>query len=359
VIILTSYADLKGFCGSSIRLRTFWRYLLRRENTDVITICCMRERLWSAEIKIYKNDSLLSSRIFFDYSFIFRILFFRSFNIARIFKLNQMISNYEESSIYVHSIRCYQALSQEHKKRVCEIDACDDNTRSFRAASAAMFAKRRYMLAFIFWYESHIERRGIKEALDTGKTVYFISSLDCQHDERGILLPIDHAPEFIGSNHILDYQDNLRFGVIGNFRTVANKSIVDNLFATGLANPNDEVFLFGLNVEQVKTSKCIRYGQYKDLKELTGLFDVGVCLVDVQGGIQCKVVDYLCLGKVSIISSNVANAFSVDSRYSILLRSPLLLVAPISRSQILEASSTENQKNNKMVYRDFLNYDSV
>ena len=141
------------------------------------------------------------------------------------------------------------------------------------------------------------------------------------------------------------------FGIIANFRTIANRSIVKNALRMQGVEPS-QIWLFGASSDEMKYEfpDVQVYGGYDTLEEISEYFSVGLCLVDVQGGIQNKVLDYLAINKFAIISESVYSAFLTDQHYKRLLDSPfILLESEFSWSEVHARYTSENIRKNQSI----------
>jgi hypothetical protein len=269
-----------------------------------------------------------------------------SFNSARLadFDKAQLAILKKSDEIFLHTARVYNKIPSFYRSKISKVDLCDDLVFTYRVSSLYYAKRFNFFLAMVYMWESFVEKKLILSLSNT-KLSYI------RAPSRFLSFNYDVFPNII-PKPIISYdfpaREKLRYGIIGNFRTIANKEIIYEAIKFRNIEPSD-IYLFGSNIELVQKSfsGLNNVGPYKQLADIQDQFDVGLCLVQTQGGIQNKVLDYLCLGKIAVVSAVVQDAFLEDDFYREIVKSPLFVLdSEVSNSNLQELLNYKNISNN-------------
>lgn len=266
----------------------------------------------------------------------------------------------EINSITAHTTRSYWLLPRNLKSKVIHIDHCDDLVVTYRNAGFSNLRKGKYFVGIIFFWEYLVEAFVDYLPSVRSKIRTFVSREDSQSAQNRVgnkdypkILTIFNSIEFIDKPALISRpieksnNEIIKYLIVGNFSTVANRSILDNLINhRAFKNGFDHVYLAGLNSEayfcEVRgnyiNENIFSVGEFDDINVLANKFDVGVCLVDVQGGVQTKIFDYLKLSLVILASDNVATVFKKLLKHDNLFSS-IFVGENSSRAEICESCS--------------------
>ncbi|MDA8742095.1 hypothetical protein N9M64_00125 [bacterium] len=354
-IFILSYGDLNGVDGAAIRLKTFAAYVRKlHPNCEIITICSIREKLTQYTVKVYYDNDLVYEKSSKDYSIFFRTIIKRSLNLARVRGFNEILTIEKAPQIYVHTLRVFGSLAPELRQLVKHIDVCDNNIRSFRQAAKSYLILRRFHLGLLLLNEARVEQNLLRLALSQNIRLSFITQDDLACDRNSMLLPNIYKPEYCGNASEFP-KAPYTYGIIGNFRTLANKSIIENFIKSDLNVVGSSVKLFGLNAEGLSGERVSVHGAYNTNLEIIKKFDIGLCLVTLRGGIQNKVIDYLSMGKVALVSNEVYEAFRKDPNFELLSHSPFLIRIGDAHQKMSQVFTIENYQINEHLYKEYLN----
>lgn len=354
-IFILSYGDLNGVDGAAIRLKTFALYVRKlHPNCEIITICSMREQLTKYTVKVYYEDVLAYEKSSKDHSIFFRAIIKRSLNLARVRGFNEILTLEKAPEIYVHTLRVFGSLTAELKQFVKHIDVCDNNTLSFRQAAKSYLSHFRFHIGILLLNEARVEENLLRLASSLNIRLSFITRDDVSCDKNSMILPNIYKPKYCG-NGSGSTKAPYTYGVIGNFRTLANKSIIDNFFKSDLILDGSSIKLFGLNAESLSSERISVHGAYERNLDIIEKFDIGLCLVTLRGGIQNKVIDYLSMGKLALVSDEVYEAFCNDPTFELLSHSPFLIRIDDTHKKMSEVYTTENFKINEHLYKKYQN----
>lgn len=354
-IFILSYGDLGGVDGAAIRLKTFASYVRKlHPKCKITTICSLREQLTKYKVKVYHDNELVYEKYTKDYSIFCRAIIKRSLNLARVRGFNEVLMLEKSPQIYVHTLRVFGSLSAELQKFVKHIDVCDNNTLSFRQAAKSYLSNLRIPLGLLLLNEARVEENLTQLACSLNIPLSFITQDDVSCDINSMILPNIYKPKYTG-NGLENHKAPFTYGVIGNFRTLANKSIIENFIKSDLILDGSSIKLFGLNAEGLSRKKILVHGVYKHNMDIIDKFDVGLCLVTVRGGIQNKVIDYLSMGKVALVSNSVFEAICNDPTFKLLSHSPFLIRITDFNDKMSDVYTSENYILNKHLYEKYQN----
>ena len=354
-IFILSYGDLNGVDGAAIRLKTFAAYVRKlHPNGEIVTICSIREQLTQYTIKVYYDNDLVYEKSSKDYIIFFRTIIKRSLNLARVRGFNEFLTIEKTPEIYVHTLRVFGSLTAELKQFVKHIDVCDNNTLAYRQAAKSYLIHRRFHLGLLLLNEARVEENLLRLASSQNIRLSFITRDDMSSDRNSMILPNIYKPEYCGNSSEFP-KAPYTYGIIGNFRTLANKSIIENFKKSNLNVVGSSVKLFGLNAEGLSGERVFVHGAYDTNLDIIKKFDIGLCLVTLRGGIQNKVIDYLSMGKVALVSNEVYDAFRKDPTFELLSHSPFLVRIGDAHQQMSQVFTTENYRRNEHLYKKYQN----
>lgn len=346
--ILITFADLSVKDGATLRVNT----LVKKWDIDCIIGISSNSDFELNHILIrgeLQEDKKAISKL----SIIKRLSIQKSFNSARLpnFNTQQKTILYSADSIFAHTTRILPKLERQFLDKLEAIDLCDDLVLTYKNAAFGNFKKFNLKLSFIFLWEAFVEHYLIKKY--SRKRLSFISQPTRRLAYKYEIFPNEFR---INKDYSLQTIGPIikKFGVIANFRTLANRSIVKN--AIDLLGINEsQIWLFGENSDNMlKDFPDVNiYGRYETVDELSDYFSVGLCLVDIQGGIQNKVLDYLTINKFAVISESVQRAFLEDQHYKEIISSPfVLLETEFSWDEVYARYNSENiRKNQSILFR--------
>lgn len=253
--------------------------------------------------------------------------------------------------IVCHTSRSFYLIPSACKRLVAHIDLCDDLVSAYSRMALQCLAQLRLLSCGIFSWEALRELQLWR--ISRKVPVSFITQPQFFRGAFEII------PNFHGGKQLAlpEYSFRVRkpvFGILGNFRTMANQSCVKwslkNITPLGY-----RVILFGNNANIFENKAGLGiYGTFATRSEIQEHFDIGLCVVDLQGGIQNKVIDYLILGKPTIVSENVMQALRDSPGYFLLSESPLLFLTSQVDLAINAVGRKELFENNRELVRKFL-----
>ena len=342
-VVIVSFANPDSHDGAALRLKALLSHYEGSKPVVVANFYCegrpRKETIFFNEMPIVSHEHSHFRQLFEFGSHL-------SLNAIRFPHLTGSQRNIlMNADIVCHTSRCFFILPKVMHGNVIHIDLCDDLVTTYKSACRNYFAKLRIFKGFVFGWEAVREFLLLRflRGLVTKPRVTLISVTNSLRADRWITqLPNIYIPSTSFRYRPLTHGKSIRFGVLGNFRTVANRSCIRQAGKSCILQAKDDLIAFGYASEKLTDSFVTSYGTFENLSEISDLFDVGLCLVDVQGGIQNKVLDYLAMGKASIVSDSVYDSFLNDRLYSIICTSPLLHRASVMREEIINAYSLEN-----------------
>ena len=341
--VLVTFCNLKVSDGASLRAHSLIHYW----KPDVV-LSVSGDNIYETNQILHENIITEEKRPRLFYKVVLRLIIERSFNSARIpgFNKNQAKYIQQSSEIFVHTTRVTLKIPRAFKHKVSQVDLCDELVGTYRAASYKALRNLKIIHFIVFLLESFREATLI-EKFKNAKLFYISTPLGFSKIHYSVLP--QYYPSFNTISTVVHC--HYKYGVIGNFRTVANRQIFKNA-ADQLDINFDDMIAIGLGASQITYDYpgVVIYGEYEDLEEIKDQFEIGLCLVDLQGGIQNKVIDYLRMNKIAVVSDNVFQAFQRDNFYKILTGSPFLIRATEFYDGIeKQIYSDENFRKNKSI----------
>lgn len=350
-ILIVSFASHRLNDGALRRVSSLEAMLKSRADVSIMTIDRPHANVYDLYI-----DSVFVCRRKERHWFV-RFLKFPSFNQARMPSLPnlQTLCSIRVDALFCHTGRMYWALSSKDRNDVCGIDLCDNLQTTYKVAFINALRKARIKLAVVFFWEWVVERV-MKYMLPKGIFYSYISQNDaangCPESTvlPNLLLNFDRMPAIPPGKFQSRGSDSIRFGVIGNFRTVANRSAVENILRSKWYRPDcDKIVLCGFGAKECSLElgfAATIFDNYSSLDEIAGVFDVGCCIVDVQGGVQNKILDYILLGVPILASKSAIAPFQKDPHLSIALDERFVVaVQKLTREEIIDACSKDFSEN--------------
>ncbi|WP_157033125.1 hypothetical protein [Halomonas sp. S2151] len=362
MIYVVTFVDPRGFDGAAKRIKTLLKIYEDGNIDEVAVIELMpfigtfsKVRVWS-----YKNGYPFVSKEFEvcmskfrQFSRFFAFPF--SISACRYPDLELFSEASESDTLFVcHTSRVYCRLPRRYKRKVIHVDLCDDLVSTYLRAFVKHLFEIRLKLATIFFVECVSEMLSVINFARNDILLSFITERDKTSMKKRInKAPVFSFPNGTDSSLLMSRKEktngSIVFGVVGNFRTVANRSVITNILNSDFFDiEKDKIFLAGIFsnelVEEYCNICCIEsYGEFGSVEELEGKFDIGVCLVNVQGGFQTKLIDYLALGVNIIANDNVRAPFEDIVKFQDVV-DEIFLEENVTREDVRKANSSPNME---------------